>query len=114
MVTALGGPVAAAASLLRECTGWLERLDRGEPVTVNLGEPGERATEYVAVDTAQVRHVLQRLARDLEDLAAASETPTAASTLSRRERLADLAPPPPRLSPYEERTRLRRQLGLDP
>jgi hypothetical protein len=113
-VTELDAPVAAAAALLRECTDWLERLDRGEVVTVNLNEPSEVATEYVAVDKAQVRHVMQRLARDLEDLAVGSEALNTRLAQSRHERLADLAPEPPRLSPYEERLRLRWQLGLDP
>jgi len=108
------GPLAAAAALLRECTDWLERLDRGELVTVNLHEPSEVATEFVAVDKAQVRHVLHRLARDLEDLAIESESLKTGLATSRQERLADLAPTPPRLSPHEERIRFRQQLGLDP
>jgi len=113
-VTGSDAPVAAAAALLRECTDWLERLDRGELVTVNLHEPSEVTTEFVAVDKAQVRFVMQRLARDLEDLAAGSETLKTQSATSRQDRLADLAPAPLRLSPYEERLQLRRQLGLDP
>jgi hypothetical protein len=106
-------PIAAAAALLRECTDWLERLDRGEPVAVNLHDSSDVATEYVAVDGTQVRQVLQRLARDLEDLAAGGETLNTRPTISRQERLADLVPAPPRLSPHEERVQLRRQLGLD-
>jgi hypothetical protein len=107
-------PVAAVTALLRECSDWLERLDRGEVVSVNLHGPSEVATDYVAVDKVQVRHVLQRLARDLEDLAAGHQTLRPRQAISRQELLADLAPAPPRLSPHEERVRLRRQLGLDP
>src|SRR3954447_5007125 len=81
----------------------LNGLDRGELVTVNLHEPSEVATEFVAVDKAQVRHVLHRLARDLEDLALESESLKTGLATSRQERLADLAPTPPRLSPHEER-----------
>ena len=83
-------------------------------MTVNLHEPSQVAPEYIAVDNAQVRRVLQRLARDLEDLAAGSEIPQDAPAPSRQERLADLAPVAPRLSPHEERVRLRQQFGLDP
>jgi hypothetical protein len=113
-VTETQAPVAAAAGVLRECTDWLERLDRGEVVTVNLNEPTEVATNYVAVDKVQVRQVLQRLARDLEGLAAGCATLTMGPAISRQERFAGLVPEPPRLSPREERAQLRRQLGLDP
>jgi hypothetical protein len=106
--------LAATAALLRECSEWLERLDRHEFVAVNLGEPTELQTEYVPVDRAQVCHVLRRIARELEGLAAGSGTQTEGPALTRRERLADLVPTPPRLSPREERAQLRRQLGLDP
>jgi hypothetical protein len=99
---------------VRECSYWLERLDRGELVAVNLREPGELPTEYVPVGRAQVRQVLQRIARDLEDLVASSAAQSVGAGLSRREQLADLVPEPRRLSPREERAELRRQLGLDP
>jgi hypothetical protein len=52
-------------------------------------------------------------ARDLEDLAAHSGVPREGPGLSRRERLAEPVPKPPRLSPREEHAQLRRQLGLD-
>jgi hypothetical protein len=106
--------LAATAALVRECSYWLERLDRGELVAVNLREPGELPTEYVPVGRAQVRQVLQRIARDLEDLVASSAAQSVGAGLSRREQLADLVPEPRRLSPREERAELRRQLGLDP
>jgi len=99
-------PLATIAALLRECTDWLERLDRGELVTVNLRDTNDLATEYVPVDRAQVRQLMRRLARDLEDLAVGNGTPTEGPTFARREHLADLVPTPPRLSPYEERLQL--------
>ena len=83
-------------------------------MTVNLRETSELVAEHVAVDQSQVRQVMLRLARDLEDLAAGSGTSREGPGLIRQERLADLAPAPPRLSPYEERLQLRRRLGLDP
>ncbi|MGI9146164.1 MAG: hypothetical protein ACR2IK_06425 [Chloroflexota bacterium] len=41
-----------------------------ELVPVNLCEASERQTDYVPVDGAQVRLVLQRIAQDLEGQAA--------------------------------------------
>ncbi|MBV9173829.1 MAG: hypothetical protein JOZ81_27520 [Chloroflexi bacterium] len=83
-------------------------------MTVNLRDTSELATEYVPVDRAQVRQLMRRLARDLEDLPVRNGTPTEGPPFARREHLADVVPTPPRLSPYEERLQLRRQLGLDP
>src|SRR5216683_643270 len=42
-----GGPLTTTTALLRECIDWLERLERGEVVAVNLSEASERKTEYV-------------------------------------------------------------------
>jgi hypothetical protein len=99
---------------LRECTEWLDRLDREEFVAVNLSEATDRQTEYVVADRAQVRHVLQEIAREIEGLAAGSTPANDVPGSSRRERLASLLPKPARLSPHEERAQLRRQFGLEP
>jgi hypothetical protein len=42
--------LATTAALMRECSGWLERLDRGELVAAKLCEPTEPHTEYVPVE----------------------------------------------------------------
>jgi hypothetical protein len=107
-------PHAGIAALLRECTEWLDRLDREEFVAVNLSEATDPQTEYVAADRAQVRHVLLQIAGEIEGLAAGSTPAIYAAGASRRERLASLLPKPARLSPHEERTLLRRQFGLEP
>ena len=109
-----GGPLTPTTALLRECIDWLERLERGELVAVNLSEASERETDYVPVDRAQVRLVLQRIAQDLEGQAAGGGSQREGPLTSRRERLADLLPKPARLSPWQERAELRRQVGLDP
>ena len=109
-----GGPLTTTAALLRECIDWLERLERGELVAVNLSEASERKTEYVPVDRAQVRLVLQRIAGDLERHAAGGGSQEEGPGTLRRDRLADLVPKPAPLSPWEERAQLRRRLGLDP
>jgi len=111
---ASGDPMTAAAALLRECIGWLERLERNEFVALNLNDATERETEYVPVDHAQVRLVLQLIAKELEGDASGGVSGRKAEMTSRRERLADLLPEPVRLSPWQERAQLRRQLGLDP
>ena len=108
-----GAPLAGIAALVRECTEWLDRLDREEFVSVNLSEATDPQTEYVAADRAQVRQVLREIAREIE--VTAGSTPASAEPVaSRRQRLASLLPKPARLSPHEERAQLRRQFGLEP
>ena len=109
-----GAPLAGIAALVRECTEWLDRLDREEFVSVNLHEATDPQTEYVAADRAQVRQVLREIAREIEGLAAGSTPASAEPVASRRQRLASLLPKPARLSPHEERAQLRRQFGLEP
>jgi hypothetical protein len=109
-----GAPLAGIAALVRECTEWLDRLDREEFVSVNLHEATDPQAEYVAADRAQVRQVLREIAREIEGLAAGSTPASAESVASRRQRLASLLPKPARLSPHEERSQLRRQFGLEP
>jgi hypothetical protein len=107
-------PLAGIAALLRECTEWLDRLDREEFVTVNLSEATDPQNEYVAADRAQVRQVLLEIAREIESLAAESTPANDEPVGTRRQRLASLLPKPARLSPHEERAQLRRQFGLEP
>jgi hypothetical protein len=110
-------------SLFRRTAGWgmtwVARMDVYEKdnnivVKAELPEPKEPHTECVPVQRARVSQVLQRIAHDLEDLAAGRGAQREGRGLSRRERLADLEPKQPRLSRREERAQLRRQLGLDP
>jgi hypothetical protein len=54
---------------LRQCRAWLERLDRGERVVVNLRPETDPETEYVAFDRPRVLRVLARIIADLDDLA---------------------------------------------
>jgi hypothetical protein len=106
-------PLAATASRLRECVDWLDRLEQGGLVAVNLREGTDPETEYVPVDRRQVRQVLHRIARDLEDVAAGQAVGADHPPDARRERLADLQPPPPPLNSLEERRQRRRRLGMD-
>ncbi len=65
-------PLAGIAALVRECTEWLDRLDREEVVAVNLREATDPQTEYVLADRTQVHQVLQEIAGEIEGLAAGS------------------------------------------
>ena len=107
-------PLIGLAALLRECTEWLDRLDREEVVAVNLREATDPQTEYVAANRTQVHQVLQEIAREIEGLAAGSTPANDEQGGSRRQRLATLLPKPARLSPREERAQLRRQFDLEP
>ena len=109
-----GAPLAGIAALVRECTEWLDRLDREEVVAVNLREATDPQTEYVAANRTQVRQVLQDIAREIEGLAAGSTPANDEAGGSRRQRLARLLPQPAALSPREERAQLRRQFDLEP
>jgi hypothetical protein len=118
---ALRAHLAEEVAALRRCLGWLERESRGEPVVVNLRQDGDVETEFVAFDRPRILRVLARIAADLDALASAHEVAAAGAPpgeedprARHRRRLAEPTPAPPRLSPREERARLRAELGLPP
>jgi len=103
---------------LRECIDWLERLDKGEPVVVNLLPDFHHQRDFVAFDRPRVLRVLQRIASDLDELSRAADhmsvaPPAGDAADERRRRLAEPPPTPPRLGQREERAQLRANLGLD-
>jgi hypothetical protein len=107
--------------VLRWCIDWLQRLDRGEDVVVNLRPQEDGKTEFVRFNSQRVLRVLSRIAADLEQLTRIrSETSgdrenDEEDPLQRhRRRLAEPEPQPKRLSPREERAVLREKLGLPP
>jgi hypothetical protein len=112
--------LAEEVGALRECLEWLERLDRGEPVVVNLLPEGDGGRDFVAFDRARVLRVLRRIAGDLDELSRvpsalpAPPRPAGTDPTERRRRLAEPPPLPPRLSAREERAALRAAAGLDP
>jgi hypothetical protein len=108
---------------LRRCHEWLERLDRGERVVVNLRPETDPDTEYVAFDRSRVLRVLARIIADLDELAgyapSAAESRTEGKTAEdrrahHRRRLAEPDPPPKRLTVQEERAALWDALGHPP
>jgi len=108
---------------LRQCREWLERLDCGERVVVNLRLEIDPETEYVAFDRPLVLRVLARIIADLDHLAgnppiaeeeATQREDAEARRVRHRRRLAEPDPPPKRLSVQEERATLWDALGLPP
>ena len=99
---------------LRRCREWLERLERGEPVVVNLRPETDRETEYVSFDRPRVLRVLARIIADLDGLAGfppvgeeeAKKGSAEARRVRHRRRLAEPDPPPKRLTVREERAAL--------
>ena len=60
--------LAREVEVLRRCMDWLQRLERGETVVVNLRPDTEVETEFVSFDRLRVVRVLERIAADLDDL----------------------------------------------
>jgi AraC-like DNA-binding protein len=114
--------LAGEVDSLRQCREWLERLDRGEQVVVNLRPETDPETEYVAFDRPRVLRVLARVIADLDGLAGfppiaeeeAREGSAEARRVRHRQRLAEPDPPPKRLTVREERAALCALLDLPP
>ena len=119
--TALRDQLAEEVAALRRCLGWLEQEARGEPGVVNLRPDSDVETEFAAFDRPRILRVLARIAADLDALARAHEVGAVGAIPSEddprarhRRRLAEPPPERPRLSPREERARLRADVGLPP
>jgi len=109
------GRLAEESKILRRCIDWLGRMERGESVVVNMRLDTDTETEYVAFDRARVIRILERIAADLDDLAAGRVVPTQDDAASRhRRQLAEPAQQPKKLSTREERNALRARLKLPP
>src|SRR3954452_12083873 len=115
--------LAGELEALRRCREWLERLDRGEPVVVNLRPETDPETEYMAFDRPRVLRVLARIIADLDELAGSppigaesrAEGKNAEARRARhRRRLAEPDPPPKRMTVQEERAALWDALGRPP
>ena len=114
--------LAGERDALRRYCEWLERLERGERVVVNLRPEGDPETEYVSFDRLRVLRVLARILADLDRLAGfppiaeeeAKKGTAAARRVRHRRRLAEPDPPPKRLTVREERAALRALLDRPP
>ena len=63
--TKIQSRLAREVKVLQRCINWLQRLERGEAVVVNLRPDTEVETEFVRFDRPQVLRVLERIAADL-------------------------------------------------
>jgi hypothetical protein len=106
---------------LRRCIDWLQGLERGENVIVNLRLDTDVETEFVSFDRPRVIRVLERIAADLDKLSQEPNDPRAEREANHddpqarhRRELAEPSPEPKKLSHREERTALRAELGLPP
>jgi hypothetical protein len=115
--------LAGELEALRRCREWLERLDRGETVLVNLRPETDPETEYVAFDRPRVLRVLARIIADLDDWAGdppiteekgVQGEDAEARRVRHRQRLAEPEPEPKRLTMREERAALRALLDRPP
>ncbi len=61
--------IASEVEVLRWCMSWLERLEQGEMVVVNLRPDTEDHTQFTRFDHACVLRVLARIASDFDALA---------------------------------------------
>ena len=119
--TEIGSRLAREVEVLRRCTDWLQRLERGENVVVNLRPDEDVETEFVAFDRPRVIRVLERIAADLDTLSLVPNDPHADKESNHhdprarhRHELAEPPPKPKKLSQREQRTALRAALGLAP
>src|SRR4051794_18272720 len=102
--------VAGELEALRRCREWLERLDRGETVVMNLRPETDLEAESVALDRPRLLRMLARILADLDELAGypsiaeeqgAKDEDAEARRVRHRQRLAEPEPPPKRLSMRE-------------
>jgi hypothetical protein len=114
--------LAAEMTALRQRREWLELLQRGERVIVNLHPESDPETEYVAFDGPRILRVLGRIIADLDALTGlppqaeeeSEDEDAEARRVRHRKRLAEPEPQPKRLSVREERALLRALLDRPP
>ncbi len=113
--------VADEIEVLRWCIDWLEQLDQGRPVVVNLRADQDSKTAYAPFDQARVRQVLKRVAGDLDELSGRRKPSLTDPSrdkneagIARRRRLAELEPQLSSLSQREQRAILREMMDLPP
>jgi hypothetical protein len=61
--------IASEVEVLRWCMAWLEQLEQGEMVVVNLRPDTDDHTQFTRFDHARVMRVLARITSDLDELA---------------------------------------------
>jgi hypothetical protein len=61
--------IASEVEVLRWCMNWLEQLEQGEMVVVNLRPDTDDHPQFTRFDHARVMRVLARITSDLDELA---------------------------------------------
>jgi len=117
--TSIRARIASEVEVLRWCLSWLEQLERGEMVVVNLRPDTDEHTEFVRFDHARVLRVLARIIADLDALAlrgAESEAEhledNSDPSKQHRRRLAEPEEKPRGRTAKEQREALRKAFGL--
>jgi len=113
--------IASEVEVLRWCMAWLEQLEQGEMVVVNLRPDTDDHTQFTRFDHARVMRVLARITSDLDALARRdSQDETAvpeddADSLKRHQRrLAEPEEKPRGRTAKEQREAIRKAAGLPP
>jgi hypothetical protein len=111
--------IADEVEVLRWCIDWLQRLERGEMVVVNLRPDTEDDHEFVPFNQQRVLRVLARIAADLDALTrdtSDGETVRPAESIDprtrHRRRLAVPEEPPRGRTAKEQRDAIRKAAGL--
>jgi hypothetical protein len=119
--TKIGCRMSREVEALRRCVDWLQRLERGENVIVNLRLDTDVETEFASFDRPRVVRVLERIAADLDNLGLVPNDRQADKEANQNDPQArhrcELAEPSreaKKLSHREQRTALRAELGLPP
>jgi hypothetical protein len=119
--TKIESRLSREVGVLRRCVDWLQRLEGGENVIVNLRLDTDVETEFVNFDRPRVVRVLERIAAVLDNFGLVPNDPQADKEANQndpqarhRRELAESSREPKKLSPREQRTALRVELGLPP
>ena len=111
--------IASEVEVLRWCIGWLEQLERGEMVVVNLRPDTDDHAQLTRFDHARVMRVLARITADFDELAHRDPQDEAdvpeddADPLKRHQRrLAEPEEKPRGRTAKEQREALRKAFGL--
>jgi hypothetical protein len=111
--------IASEVEVLRWCMAWLEQLEHGEMVVVNLRPDTDDQTQFTRFDHARVMRVLARITSDLDALARRNPQDKAegpeddVDPLKRhQQRLAEPEEKPRGRTAKEQREALRKAFGL--
>ena len=113
--------IAREVEVLRWCMAWLEQLEQGEMVVVNLRPDTDDQTQFTRFDHARVMRVLARITSDFDALARRDPQEEAdapeddADPLKRHQRrLAEPEEKPRGRTAKEQREAIRKAAGLPP